>query len=97
MNITYTKIKSVAEHGEVAVVESGMDCDCVQYSGHVTITTADVRAVEDHIAERLAWADGPINFRLMKPSEARGLVARSRDLALEAYENGHQHVVRPYA
>lgn len=97
MNLTHAKIKSVAEHGEVAIVENGMDCDCVQYFDRVTITTADVRAVEGHIAERLAWAEGPMNFRLMKPSEARGLVAGSRDLTSEAYENGHQHVVRPYA
>lgn len=97
MKLTSTKIKSVAENGKVAVVESGMDCDCVQYSDRVTVMTADVRTVEGHITERLDWADGPINFRLMKPSEARGLVAGSRDLAAEAHENGHRHVVRPYA
>lgn len=97
MDRKLAKLKSVAEHGEVAIVEGGMDCDGIQYFGYVTILPADVRAVEDHIAKRLAWADGPMNFQLMKPSEARDLEAESRDLGSEAYENGHQHVLRPCA
>lgn len=97
MDHKLAKLKAVAENGEVAIVESGMDCDGVQYWGDVTILPADVRAVEDHIAKRLAWADGPMNFQLARPSEVRDLVAESRDLALEAHENGHQHVLRPCA
>lgn len=97
MDHKLAKLKAVAENGEVAIVASGRDCDGVQYGGDVTILPADVRAVEDHIAKRLAWADGPMSFQLMKPSEARDLEAWSRDLALEAYENGHQHVLCPCA
>jgi hypothetical protein len=83
----------ISENGKVAVVESGRDCDCVQYSGHVHIieaTTAAYEELYDHTAE---WADGPFFFELMRCSVAGGIQAESRDLAMEAYEDGHAHVV----
>ena len=86
-------IAELAEHGRVAVVESGRDCDGVQYSGRVRIIRArlkDFLELEDGIAE---WADGPFRLQLERPSIARRIEAQSRDLALEAFENGHQHLL----
>jgi hypothetical protein len=86
-------IAELAEHGRVAVVESGRDCDGVQYSGRVRIIRArlkDFLELENGIAE---WADGPFRLQLERPSIARRIEVESRDLTLEAFENGHQHLL----
>lgn len=91
--ITQATIERCAEHGKVALVESGMDCDCVSYGNHATVLDADLKAVEAHIDSALSWADGPMHFCLMTPSEAALLKPRSRDLAAEAHEDGHPHSI----
>ena len=83
----------LAEHGRVAVVESGRDCDGVQYSGRVHVIRARLKnflELEDGIAE---WADGPFTLRLERPSVARRIEPALRDLTMEAFENGHQHLL----
>lgn len=87
------RIAACAENGKVAVVESGMDCDCVRYSGHVSIIDATVEAYEAHYDHVAKWADGPFSLGVVSPSEARKIKRQSRDLALEAFEDGHAHVV----
>lgn len=87
------KIRELTEHNRVAVMESGRDCDGVRYFNRVHIVracVADVLELEDHIAE---WADGPFTLRLERPSVARRLEYTSRDLAAEAFENGHAHLI----
>lgn len=80
-----------AEGGQVAVVESGMDCDCVAYDGRVHIIDATPVAF-DALDRRIAeWADGPYRLRIVSPSEAEHIHPESRDLVLEAHENGHPH------
>ena len=86
-------ISELAEHNRIAVVESGRDCDGVRYSGRVRVIRArlkDLLELEDGIAE---WADGPFTLRLERPSIARRLEYTSRDLGLEAFENGHAHLI----
>jgi hypothetical protein len=73
----------------VAIVESGMDCDCVEYSGKVSIVPADWRAVIKHMDDAEKWADGPISFAIVSPSKARGIEYSSRDRIAEAFEDGH--------
>jgi hypothetical protein len=75
----------------VALVRSGMDCDGVQYGNDVTYVPASWREVETRIDDDCRHADGPIYHQIMKPSEAAGLRKHSRDLALEAFEDGHPH------
>jgi hypothetical protein len=78
-----------AEHGKIAVVEEGRDCDGVQYSGHVRIIDATLAAFNE-LEDRLnKWADGPFHLSLMLPSEAAKVEAQSRDRTLEAFEDGH--------
>ena len=84
-------IAELAEHGRVAVVESGRDCDGVQYSGRVRIIRARLRdflELENGIAE---WADGPFRLQLERPSIARRIEPALRDLTMEAFESGRQH------
>lgn len=88
-------LATLAENGEIAVVESGMDCDCVQYDNKVRIMAADKATVEAYCNKQLDYADGPMHFRLEMPSVAKSLEHTSRDLAMEAHEDGHDHVVYP--
>jgi len=86
-------ISELAEGGKIALVESGMDCDGVKYDGAVSIITANLVAVEAEINRRYEWADGPCFFGLESPSVAERIRYNSRDLALEAFEDGHPHVL----
>lgn len=94
----------------VAVVWSGMDCDCVRYSGSVSFISLDPEspygldkngepfktlraAVDHHIDHTYYWADGPCDYALMSKEQAESIQYQSRDLALEAFEDGHPHYV----
>lgn len=92
---TKRRIAACAEGGKVAIVESGRDCDGVQYSGKVSIIPATYEAfcaAWDDIAD---WADGPFHLSVERPSIARRMRYESRDLVAEAFENGHPHVLIP--
>lgn len=75
--------------GYVALVRSGMDCDGTQYGNDVVYVPATVKDVLERIDSDLAYADGPMHHTIAHPSIARDLHSYSRDLALEAFENGH--------
>lgn len=87
------KIKTWAESGQIAIVESGMDCDGCQYAGRVHIVDATKDAVRAEIDRCLSYADGPMYFELMRPSDAEQEEYRSRDRTLEAFEDGHAHSI----
>ena len=82
--------------GEIAVIWGGMDCDGVQYAGSVSIVEMEPfktlrQSVDDHIAHTYHWADGPCHYAIMPVEQARQIEYRSRDRALEAFEDGHPH------
>jgi hypothetical protein len=79
--------------GWVAVVWSGRDCDNVAYSGQVRYVRADITSVMEEIDREYSNAEGPTNYIITKPSEAAGITYSSRDLALEAFEDGRSHVI----
>ena len=64
-------IAELAEHGRVAVVESGRDCDGVQYSGRVRIIRARLRDFLELEKRIFEWPDGPFHLSLERPSIAR--------------------------
>lgn len=87
------RIASCAEGGKILVLESGRDCDGCQYSGKQH-TIAATLAAYDALDARLGdWADGPYSLSVARPSEAGSVRYTSRDLGLEAFENGHPHVI----
>ena len=88
-------IRKHSEFGEVAIVSWGMDCDCAQWADRVVYLPDTLTAVEEWVDRYERNAEGPQGWRLEYPSIADGMVATSRDLALEAYEDGHSWVVRP--
>lgn len=77
--------------GKVCVVESGRDCDCVEFVHSSLYRFPGVFAFEKHRQDAQYWADGPLYVGLCRPDERPGNY--SRDLALEAFEDGHAHVV----
>lgn len=85
------RIANLAVDGKVAVWESGRDCDCASYSGYRCLIDANVKAFDELYQHTAEWADGP--FHLWVESPEREPEHHSRDLALEAFEDGHSHVV----
>lgn len=90
----YDYDKDLKVHGPcVAIVTSGMDCDCSAWSNRVTLVPAMPIYVARWIEQFYADAEGPQSYQLMKPSKAAKLKEGHRDLALEAFEDGHPHSV----
>ena len=89
----HSSIQKNQENGKIAVIWSGMDCDCVKYLGEVHIMDADWRVIDRHIEQYYKWADGPCGYYFERPSVAKTIFYRSSDLALAAFENGHPHSI----
>lgn len=89
------QLDASTEGGRVAVCRSGMDCDCTKYFD-VRITEAPASIVawlRDH-ERHCEWLDGPESTWFDRPSNfVEGDCHESRDLILEAFEDGHPHVV----
>lgn len=77
--------------GVTGVVESGRDCDCVDFVHSSRHQFSGAFAFEKYRQDAQYWADGPLYVGLCRPDELPG--NHSRDLALEAFEDGHAHVV----
>lgn len=84
-------IDSVVVNGSVKIVESGMDCDCVRYSGLATVISANVMSVIQELDRIYNNAEGPVSIDIVSPDAE--VVYTTRDLALEAHEDQHSHVV----
>lgn len=90
----FERIQECAEGGFVAIYESGMDCDCVTFSGiHRHKVPATLYAVLKEMDAAYAASDGNLSLSIIKPSEAEGVEYKSRDNVMEAYEDGHPHAV----
>tara|TARA_R100001509_G_C4858325_1_gene212484 strand:+ start:407 stop:877 length:471 start_codon:yes stop_codon:yes gene_type:complete len=86
-------IKSKTENGKVAVVWSGVDADCVSWGNRVDVVSSSYVQIEKMLNDTYEGSEGSIDFYYEKPSIAQKLNETSRDLAMEAFENGHPHVV----
>lgn len=85
------EIADCTEDGKVAVVTSGRDCDCAEYVWSTLREGLHPMLFMKERQDSYYWADGPIHVGICKPSERPE--NHSRDLALEAYEDGHPHIV----
>ena len=95
----------------VALVWSGMDCDCSRYSGVVHLYSIDLdsehyydsrsgepfktlrEAIDYAIEDYYKWSDGPASYMVVSEEEAKNIEYQSRDLALEAFEDGHPFAI----
>lgn len=85
------RLRACVVDGKIAIVTSGMDCDCSQYV-HSSVSKYDgVIWYERLVASEYEWADGPMNVGFCKPAEKPD--NESRDLAMEAYEDGRPHLI----
>ena len=87
------KIEENAQEEMVAIVYGGRDCDMSQWDNRVSYVPATVTHVEKWVDDYMEGAEGPQWWHIEKPSSAKELESSSRDLALEAHEDGHPHVV----
>lgn len=86
-----TRIQHCATAGKVGVIESGRDCDGVEYDGKMYIIDATAEAyhtLEDEIGE---GADGPFQLDICSLNDP--VEYTSRDLVIEALEEGHPGVL----
>jgi len=88
-------IEENSEGGMVAIVYGGRDCDMSQWDNCVTVVPATVTHVEGWEKDYMENAEGNVWWHLERPSVANAIESSSRDLALEAFEDGHPHLVRP--
>lgn len=88
------RIEEVQVNGWFGIHTSGMDCDCSAYerTGNHRVPKSIVEFV--HAEEvRQQWLDGPERRYIVAPFKQDELFSKSRDLALEAYEDGHPHQI----
>lgn len=76
--------------GQIAINYDQMDCDCAQWFSSVLVP-AHAMIVENHVQQTHNDAEGPVRWWLSHPDTR--VEYSSRDLALEAFEEGHPHVV----
>lgn len=74
----------------VAVVTWSRDCDHVCGESR-SLIPATLRAYDAFRERQLHWAEGPMSFRLQRRSEP--FRSWSRDMVMEAHEDGHRHSV----
>jgi len=85
------KLEECVVDGKIALVSSGMDCDCSQYVHAYVQQYRGVFWFQMRERDSYEWADGPMNFGFCKPEERPD--HSSRDLAMEAYEDGRPHLI----
>lgn len=84
-----TRMAAVQQRGYVAIVRSGMDCDCTQYYrvSHIPVPLS-LFAFQHNEDQHCEWLDGPESMFIGHPSE-HPVEHRSSDRALAAYEDGN--------
>ena len=87
------KISEIAEAGKMAIVHGFVDCDGGRADNLVTIVPACVTAWNKFLDDQERWAEGPVWASIEKPSQVQGIEESHRDLALEAFEDGHPHSI----
>jgi len=87
------KIKKNAENGSVLIVWGQRDCDGSQSDGNTELVDAGYYSAQKFIDNLYEGADGAVWYEYAKPSADDDIAVESRDLALEAYENGHNHII----
>lgn len=85
------EIDAATVDGFIGLVESGMDCDCVSYCYGKKRKAIRAIELQRRRADQWRWADGPCWLAVCRPDELPE--SYSRDLALEAFEDGHPHCV----
>ena len=87
------KIEGHSVNGKVAIVYGGVDCDHSRWDNRVAIVNANVTSVNGWEKDYMEYAEGSQWFDIESMDYALSLKESSRDLAMEAFEDGHPHVI----
>jgi hypothetical protein len=90
---TVEMIRQFEHEGRLYLEESGIDCDCVQYAGTIHEIEASPYALRKLEEEISRWADGTFSLQPLRFEDVEDIRCVTRDLAAEAFEDGHQHAV----
>lgn len=85
-------ISRMSEDDSIGIFWEGMDCDCVRFSYARTVSNQLMNLFK-YINAAYDDAEGPLSWYFIPTREAKRIKRSSRDLALEAFEEGHSHVV----
>ena len=88
-------IDKYAENGKVAIVYGFMDCDCARSDDNVDIIDANIVSVNQWEERFWDGAEGQQWWSIETMAYADSLTPSSRDLAMEAFEDGHPHAIYP--
>lgn len=88
----YARIDKVQVNGQISISVDQMDCDCSRWTSGNVMDAFPRRAVEQYIEDIYNNAEGPIYWLSIDAPEKKAEYT-SRDLALEAFEDGHAHSV----
>ena len=86
-------ITQSTEDGKIALLFDSIDCDAVKMSSTHHVNKMTVMAFILKRNQMYEWAEGPSYLEIGKPSDNEEY-STQRDLALEAYENGHPYSIR---
>jgi len=78
--------------GWVYGIESGMDCDCSAWRTVIKIRPT-LQAYDKYMDDLYSNAEGQCGMCLIPWQDARDFEPEHRDLAMEAHEDGHDHIV----
>ncbi len=89
------RIEAFSHNGRVAVNTGGRDCDMCVSDGDIRVIDATYTAFKALYDALEDSAEGPFWAYPIPWEEQANIRQTSRDLALEAFESGHPHVVYP--
>ena len=87
------RISKYSHAGQVAINTGGRDCDMAQWDGDIRIIPANYWAFQELICALEDSAEGPYWAYPVPWDDQAEIQYHSRDLALEAFEDGHPHIV----
>tara|TARA_R110002020_G_scaffold215838_1_gene423126 strand:- start:98 stop:481 length:384 start_codon:yes stop_codon:yes gene_type:complete len=87
------KIDKLSVNGKVAIVYGGVDCDYSRWDNRVAFVNANVTSVNGWGNDYMEYAEGSQWYDIEPMDYALSLKETSRDLIMEAFENGHPHVI----
>lgn len=86
------RIQEHSSFGWTRVCWTSTDCDGYRVSGRSEVVPAMVSYVSSFVDRLYENAEGPLSWWLEVPQIKP--VVETRDLGMEAFENGHPHVLR---
>jgi hypothetical protein len=87
------KLDACSVNGLIGLITDGMDCDCSKYHDERIIPVwSSVAAFKQWDDDRQSYLDGPETVWLVMPDNVTPGHS-SRDLALEAFEDGHPYSI----